>query len=353
MQQRGPEVDERAVVLRVADAGGELAGVRLLVDRALGVARTDFDRDAAGWRLRVPRPPVQRLEYRLELRRPDGATEEGPDPANPERAASAFGERSVIRFPGYREPGWLGEPGVPGTTRRLRVRAHGLVPAVPVRLWSPQDADPGEPMPLLVAHDGVAYAELSGLTTFAGAAIGSGRLPPHRLALLDAPDRDEWYSASARYARALAVDVLAAVRAAVAVERAVVGMGASLGALAMLHAQRRYPEAFGALFLQSGSYFHPRHDAHESGFRRYGRIVGFVRATLRDPARPHAPVPVSLTCGRPEENLRNNRLMAEALAGQGHAVSLHEVADLHNHTAWRDALHPHLTNLLAVAWARS
>jgi hypothetical protein len=61
----------------------------------------------------------------------------------------------------------------------------------------------------------------------------------------------------------------------------------------------------------------------------------------------------SLTCGRPEENLHNNRLMAEALVEQRYAARLYEVADLHNHTAWRDGLHPDLTNLLATAWATS
>ena len=63
-------------------------------------------------------------------------------------------------------------------------------------------------------------------------------------------------------------------------------MGASLGALAMLHAQRRHPGTFGALFLQSGSFFTPRYDAHESGFPRYQRIVRFVRETLRAASAP-------------------------------------------------------------------
>ena len=34
-----------------------------------------------------------------------------------------------------------------------------------------------------------------------------------------------------------------------------VGVGVSLGALAMLHAHRTQPPAFDALFLQSGSFF--------------------------------------------------------------------------------------------------
>jgi enterochelin esterase-like enzyme len=245
-------------------------------------------------------------------------------------------------------PDWLSEPRTPGTTRALEVKAHGLARAVPVELWGPADAADGDPMPLLVVHDGPSYADQSSLTAFAAASIAAGRLPPHRLALLAAPDRDEWYSASARYARALCADVVPAVRGAAAVDGPVAGLGASLGALALLHAHRRHRGCFGALLLQSGSYFHPRHDAHEAGFRRYGRIVRFVRATLRGEGAD--PMAVTLTCGACEENVHNNRLVARALAEQGYATALHEVADMHNHTAWRDALHPHLTDLLAAAW---
>jgi hypothetical protein len=43
--------------------------------------------------------------------------------------------------------------------------------------------------------------------------------------------------------------------------------------------------------------------------------------------------------------------MARALAAQGHRVALHEGADLHNFTAWRDVLHPHLTALLREVWS--
>ena len=64
-------------------------------------------------------------------------------------------------------------------------------------------------------------------------------------------------------------------------DRPVVGVGASLGALAMLHAQRRHPAGFAGLFLQSGSFFQPRFDRQESGFRRYLRIVRFTGRVLR------------------------------------------------------------------------
>jgi enterochelin esterase family protein len=58
-----------------------------------------------------------------------------------------------------------------------------------------------------------------------------------------------------------------------------------------------------------------------------------------------------LTCGRIEENLENNRVMARALAAQRYDVALHEVPDVHNYTAWRDAFHPYLTRLLRMVAA--
>ncbi len=233
--------------------------------------------------------------------------------------------------------------------RSFEVRARGITAPVPVTLWSPDGAR-GR-LPLLVVHDGPAYAEQSSLVHFVAASIAAGRLPAHRVALLGAADRGEWYSASARYARALSADVLPAVAAAAPVDGPVVGMGASLGALAMLHVQRRHPGRLGALFLQSGSFFHPRLDAQESGFARFGRITRFA-GRVRGAGHARDPVPAVLTCGRLEENMENNRLMARALAGQGYGVSLEEVAGMHDHIAWRDALHPHLTRLLQATWGR-
>jgi enterochelin esterase family protein len=118
----------------------------------------------------------------------------------------------------------------------------------------------------------------------------------------------------------------------------------------MLHLQRRGLDTFGGLFLQSGSFFVPEHDWVESGFKRFRRIVRLVRDIARTENFEHA-VPVVMTCGAEEENVHNNRDMARALAGQGYDVALHEVADTHNYTGWRDAFDPFLTDLLAGLWS--
>ena len=54
-----------------------------------------------------------------------------------------------------------------------------------------------------------------------------------------------------------------------------------------------------------------------------------------------------MTCGVPEENLANNQRMAETLTRLGYPSQITAVRDAHNYTAWRDALHPHLTDLIS------
>jgi enterochelin esterase-like enzyme len=340
-------VSSDPLTFRLADPEGRYAGVRLCSDLPLSDGQRSFTRDGAHWVLEIEPPPIARLEYHLEVTDADGVSETGPDPGNPLRAPGAFGEKSVLLTPRYEPPAWLDVPPVEGRTQGFSIRGRGLGAQVNGRIWTP--ADTTDPLPLLVAHDGPEYDKLAQLTRYSGAMIASGALPPHHVALLAPGQRDEWYSASALYSRALYVDVIPGLRAAVAVEGLPVGMGASLGALAMLVAQRRAPGTFGALFLQSGSFFMPRLDSQESGFPRYARIVRVVRRILRSPAHPD-PVPVQLTCGTAEENVFNNRVMARALAEQGYEARLDEVPDMHNYTGWRDAFDPHLTRMLQRVW---
>ena len=328
------------MTFRLADPERRYAAVRLCSDLPLSDRERSYQRDGDEWVLELDPPDITRLEYHVEVVEQDGATQTGPDPGNPLRAPGAFGEKSVLLLPGYEPPAWLDAPTVEGRYEDFAIRGRGLGANVTGRIWSP---DTDEPLPLLVAHDGPEYDKLASLTRYSAAMIAAGTLPPHRVALLAPGPRDEWYSASALYARALYVDVIPALPAA----GQPVGMGASLGALAMLVTQRRAPGTFAGLFLQSGSFFMPRFDSQESGFVRYARIVRVVRRILRTTARP---IPVQLTCGVAEENVFNNRVMARSLAEQGYEARLDEVPDLHNYTAWRDAFHPHLTRLLERMW---
>jgi enterochelin esterase family protein len=302
----------------------------------------EYEREGDDWTLDLAGGGgvVSRLEYELELVLADGGSEWVLDPGNPVRAPGAFGDKSVLLLEGYEPPAWLDAPRVEGAERELTAPGRGLGTDVAVRIWSPADAKDRTRLPLLVANDGPEYAELAGLTDYCAAMIESGALPPHRVALVAPGARNEWYSASPLYAGALVRGVLPAVAAEVAVRGTPVAMGASLGALAMLHAQHRHPGTFAGLFLQSGSFFTPEHDIQERGFSRWARVTAFVAEVLGG-GRGTGAAPAVLTCGAGEENIHNNREMAAALGEQ-----LHELGDLHNYTAWRDALDPHLTGLL-------
>ena len=80
--------------------------VRLRVRRAVRDPRASpTTRRTRTWELRLPRPPVRRIEYKLELVHPDGGTETVCDPDNPRRVGGGFGDSSVLWCPDYREPG--------------------------------------------------------------------------------------------------------------------------------------------------------------------------------------------------------------------------------------------------------
>lgn len=306
-----------------------------------GVARVQLAHDVPGlpyrltrsgrtWKLVAPRPEVDRLEYQFELIDRAGRSTRIVDPENPLRASGPWGEKSVLELPGYAVPAWLAAEPV-GASEAVVVSSRILRADLPALRWTHPDAD--ERSPLLVAHDGPEYAEYSSLLRLLE------QLPPLRAVLLAPVNRDETYSASARYARALAEELLPSFGPA----SLRIGLGASLGALSLLHAHRRYPESFDALFLQSGSFFR-RRDRHEARFPRFDRIGRFVAGVLAGIAE--RPIPVTIACGTIEDNLPANKAMFDALRRQGYDARFRAFRDGHNWVAWRDSLQPELLRLL-------
>src|SRR3954471_3691524 len=203
-----------------------------------------FEREPDGWRLRLERPHADRMEYLLAL---DGLL--APDPANPLRAPRPFGDKSAVEWPEYRRPTWLDSIADEGPTEELEVRCRRLVARVRVVLYATPDP-PASDAPLLVVHDGPEYAKYSALTRFLDAMSWEEQIPRLRAALIQPVDRDETYSASALYSAALVRELLPEIGKH-APHGMRIGMGASLGALAMLHAHRRHPKSFDGLLLQS------------------------------------------------------------------------------------------------------
>jgi enterochelin esterase-like enzyme len=290
----------------------------------------ELARNGTAWEVTAPAPDVARFEYQLELVDKKGGSTWTIDPANPKRASGPWGDKSVWEEPGYEPPDWVAAKPL-GKPEPTVVESRVLKAELPALLWAHPDAT--ERSPVLLVHDGPEYAEHSDLLTLLG------QLPPLRALLLAPVDRNEIYSASPRYGRALAEEIIPSLPSA----PTRIGLGSSLGALALFHAHRRHPDSFDALFLQSGSFFR-RAESYERWFPRYERIARFMGGVHRN--RPERTIPIVLTCGTVEENLAPNRALEETLRRRGYDARLHEVRDGHNWVAWRDSLHPHLLRLL-------
>lgn len=335
-------------MLRVAGFE-EAREVKLWAHLAIPLER-DFERvaDEDVWVLRQPRPDLDRLEYLIEVTDGDGHDHLGPHPDNPRRVSSPFGDHSWLPMPGYAAPAWLEEPGI-----AHHVEHWGLegtpVGEIDARVWSPADAGPHDDLPLLVVHDGPEMADLAGLTRYAEALMADGRLPRMRIALLPpGPERNARYGANPDYAPALA-EAVAILRHRWPSTAPPVGMGASLGALSMLHTQWTVPGTFGGLWLASGSYFTPTTDPQERDFAQWDAITAFTEELLEAESLPDLGE-IALVCGTAEENLANNGLVLAALRRGGVPATWGTVRDGHNYTCWRDLFDPHLTDLLRRTW---
>jgi enterochelin esterase family protein len=352
----GPRIGDETIRFSFPDPDRELRGVRLHQDLVRPRNGPEFvllpgDR---GWVLHFPRLDVGRMEYKLELTHPDGSSEWLCDPWNDARVGGAFGDKSVVELPGYESPAWLDQQAPAGELTPFEMKSRAVRAGIEGFIWTSPGQNEDAVLPLLIAHDGPEYAHLSALTHFLEVMVAQDRLPPMRAALLKPPgDRNETYSASAAYARALAHEILPRISELAPTphgRRMRAAMGASLGALSLLHVHRLYPASFGALYLQSGSFFRQRFDKQESGFPRFRRIARFVGQVLTALDWAH-PIPVTMTCGTVEENLTNNVATSDALVRQGYDITLVRNRDAHNYTGWRDTFDPHLTDLLAKAWA--
>jgi len=292
------------------------------------------------WYVVVEIPRDSRVEYQFELRR-GNHYERFNDPGNPRQARGPFGSSSVCHSAGYRTPDWavtdpearqgeLIELRMPSTAQRRENRVTVYLPARFRRTSR---------YPLLVVHDGGDYLEYAAMKTVLDNLIHRLDMAETVVAFTYPGDRLVEYPNSSAHARWIATELvgrleqdlpLAPGRGARAL------MGSSFGAVASLSTAVRYPDAFGALLLQSGSFVFTDIGAAHGEDRAFDPVVRFVN---RYRARPQRVADrLFVCCGVYEDLIVQNRSMLPVFIEAGMEVDYVESRDGHNWESWRDRL---------------
>jgi len=300
--------------------------------------------DSDLWVLDMELPSGSRIEYKFEVVR--GSDRELLlDELNDVVAHDPFGTNSVCQGYGYKRPAWtLTDPEArPGALTRMTVDSRAFGEPRDIDVYLPARFRKTRRYPLLVVHDGADFLRYAALQTVLDNLIHRLEIPAMIVALTQSPDRLTEYTGDARHARFVAEEMLPALAAAwpLAEGRGALGlMGASLGGVASLHTASRYPDRFGQLLLQSGSFAFSDLGHHQKG-PVFDPVVRFVNSYRK---RPFALAEkIYLSCGIYESLIYENRSIVPLLQAQGMQVHFEEARDAHNWENWRDRLRSALT----------
>jgi enterochelin esterase family protein len=113
-------------------------------------------------------------------------------------------------------------------------------------------------------------------------------------------------------------------------------MGASFGAVAAFSTAVRYPDVWGRLLLQSGSFAFTDIGTRNRRGPLFDRVVEFVNTVRQDPTAVSERV--FMSCGVYESLIYENRSLVPLLDATGMQVKFVEARDGHNWENWRDRL---------------
>jgi len=296
------------------------------------------------WVLTMELPQGSRFEYKFEVVR-NGERDLLLDRLNDVVAHDPFGANSVCQGYGYERPAWtLPDSDVrAGSLAQLPIHSQSFAGRRDVEVYLPARFKRSRNYPLLVVHDGLDYLRYADLKTVLDNLIHRLEIPSMIVALTQSPDRLVEYTGDPRHARFLVEDLLPAMASEFPLfnDAAARGLlGASLGGVAALHAASLYPDCFGQLLLQSGSFAFSDLGHHQKG-PVFDPVVRFMNGYRKSPFPLARKVYVS--CGIYESLIYENRSIVPLLQAQGMQVHFEEARDAHNWENWRDRLRNALT----------
>mgnify|MGYP003595584270 CR=1 FL=1 len=292
------------------------------------------------WHLTLDIPPKSRVEYKLEVHH-HGGSQWIEDPRNPNRARDPFGANSVMHSEGYEVPLFTQDDpeARPGRLEPFRFKSRALGGWRAGHIYLPARFRRTRLYPLLVVHDGADYLNYARMKTVLDNLIHQLEIPDLIVAFTDSPDRLREYANDETHARFLTEELLRDLTRRLPLldkPQARCLMGASFGAAAALSTACRYPNVWGRLLLQSGSFAFT--DIGKSNRRGplFDRIVEFMNEYRRNPMAVSERV--FMSCGVYESLIYENRSLAPLLDATGMQVKFVESRDGHNWENWRDRL---------------
>jgi enterochelin esterase-like enzyme len=292
------------------------------------------------WYVVLELPAGSRVEYQLEVAR-GGQRERINDPLNPRVAHSPVGSSSVCYAYGHEIPDWtVFDPEArAGSLVEMVVPSRALRRDCRVTLYLPARFRRTARYPLLIVHDGGDYLTYASAKTVLDNLI-------HRLdvaeivgAFVYPGDRLAEYANSAAHARYLTAELLPRLEAELPLAGRPSGrclMGASFGAVAALSAAYRYPQVYGSLLVQSGSFVFTDIGQNHGGGPPFEPVVRFINRYRTAPRRVADRMFVS--CGVYEPLIVPNRSMVPVFEATGMTVRYVEARDGHSWENWRDRL---------------
>lgn len=324
------------------------------------------------WFLSVAVPPGTRLSYQIAPDVPelpdDAATRRNAvqataqaDPLNPRRwppdpRRDRFTASSVLELPDAPQSPWLApRPGVPaGAVRRHRFASPRLGNERLLALYTPAHTGTAA-LPLLVLFDAEAYLDIVPTPVILDNLIAAGAIPPVAALFVgngpgDARDRE--LPPNPAFAAELVQHILPWAQGQVRLsddpaQRVVAG--ASYGGIAAAFAALRYPEVFGNVLSQSGSFGW----APEGAASPEWLIAQYAAAPMAAERSGGRPVQRfyleagSFERGRPGRlgPFDTTRHMALLLQAKGYAVQHREWSAGHDYISWRMTLPAGLIHL--------
>ncbi len=292
------------------------------------------------WYVVLELPEGSRVEYQLEVAR-GGQRERINDPLNPRLAHSPVGSSSVCYAHGYQIPDWtVFDPEArAGSLVDMVVPSRALRRDGQVTLYLPARFRRTARYPLLIVHDGGDYLRYASAKTVLDNLIHRLDVAEIVAAFVYPGDRLAEYANSAAHARYLTAELLPRLEAELPLAGRPSGrclMGASFGAVAALSAAYRYPEVYGSLLLQSGSFVFTDIGQKHGGGPAFEPVVRFVNRYRAAPRRVADRAFVS--CGVYEPLIVPNRSMVPVFESAGMTVRYVEARDGHSWENWRDRL---------------